>query len=71
MGKRKLETLLMIQQVQTASKGFTEQTGCTHNPQIYESAIMKQFQISYGTYLQYMKEKDVSRQIAASKAKST
>lgn len=67
MGKR-LETLLSVQEVQQASKAFTRETGCTDSKQIYESAIMKQFQIGYSTYYDYMREENVPEQIAAYQA---
>lgn len=64
MQKRKLETLLLIQQVQGTAMAQMEKTGSTNRMQIYEAAIMKQYQISYTTFIDYMKEANVQEQIA-------
>lgn len=64
MQKRKLETLLLIQQVQGTAMEQMEKTGSTNRMQIYEAAIMKQYQISYTTFSYYMKEANVQGQIA-------
>ena len=36
----------------------------TNRMQIYEAAIMKQYQISYTTFIRYVKETNVQEQIA-------
>lgn len=64
MRKRKLETLRLIQQVQEAAIKYIQQTSSESRTEIYEAAIMKPFQIGYSTFLNYMKEANVSGQIA-------
>ena len=64
MRKRKLETLLLIQQIQRSAMKHREKTGSTNRMQIYEAAIMKQYQISYTTFIRYVKETNVQEQIA-------
>ena len=64
MRKRKLETLLLIQQIQRSAMEHREKTGSTNRMQIYEAAIMKQYQISYTTFIRYVKETNVQEQIA-------
>ena len=64
MRKRKLETLLLIQQIQRSAMEHMEKTGSTNRMQIYEAAIMKQYQISYTTFIRSVKETNVQEQIA-------
>lgn len=64
MRKRKLETLLLIQQIQRSAMEHMKKTGSTNRMQIYEAAIMKQYQISYTTFIRYVKETNVQEQIA-------
>ena len=54
----------LIQQIQRSAMEHMEKTGSTNRMQIYEAAIMKQYQISYTTFIRYVKETNVQEQIA-------
>lgn len=64
MRKRKIETLRMILQVQKSAIECLQKTSCRNSKDVYETAIMRQFQISYTTFKEYMKEVNVWQRIA-------
>lgn len=64
MRKKRLETLLLIKQVQEAAHEYMRGRVITSMKQVYEAAILKRFPISFTRFGEYMREMNVRRQIA-------